>query len=211
MMHQLSTRFRREFSASIEAVRVGMANEDDSIVPVLLIKGTSLSLKYLIRLRTFRLSLWRLRPGQHLGYGVEIPDDPMNPATLWSVAESEEELLALAGIALRKEVTLFLFNEENLNVASTMVQLKFYGDSFAELLAGTAVAPEGSWKGYQHSLDSPLEPRSTVNCAVATPSAPCEWQQARSTLITTGAETLQCRRDHRRRGGPTGGASRVAG
>jgi hypothetical protein len=186
MMHQLSTRFRREFSGSTEAVRVGIANEDDSMAPVLLIKGTSLSLKYLIRLRTFRLSAWRLPPVQHLCYSIEIQDDLMHPATLWSVAEGEEELLALAEIALRKAVPLFLFNEENLNVASTTVKLNFYGDSFDNVLAGTTVAPEGSWKDYQHSLSSLLKPGSTVSRAFATPSALCEWEEVHSTLITTG-------------------------
>ena len=65
MFHELSQRYRREFSRSIEAVRFGMAAEFESLLstmpvtPVLLIKAVTLKLKYLIRLRNFRLLFCR--------------------------------------------------------------------------------------------------------------------------------------------------------
>src|SRR5229473_3363647 len=103
MIHDLSSKYRREFSGSIEAVRFGMARDGNSrspvpLTPVLLIKAVTLTLKYLVRLRTFRLLFWKLEPSGHLWYGVQIGDDPSYPGTLWSVAESEEELVAVSSL-----------------------------------------------------------------------------------------------------------------
>jgi hypothetical protein len=100
MIHVPSTRYRQELARSVEVVRLGMAagvgpGSSVPLEPVLLVKATTLKLKYLIRLRTFRLLFWGLHPSRHLWYGIQIADDPEKPGTLWSLAESEEEFTAL--------------------------------------------------------------------------------------------------------------------
>ena len=66
------------------------------VTPVLLIKAVTLKLKYLIRLRDFRLLFWKLDPSGHLWYGVQIDDDPVHPGILSSSAESGEETTAVS-------------------------------------------------------------------------------------------------------------------
>jgi hypothetical protein len=122
MIHDLSERYSREFSASVEAVRVGMAQEGANLVPVLLVKAISLTLKYLVRLRTFRLLIWKLPEG-HLLYSLRIADDPTSPANLWSIIESDEELAAMTRIVGGAEVGVFLFNEQTINVCPQPRQL----------------------------------------------------------------------------------------
>src|ERR1035441_8071600 len=122
MVHLLSSRYRREFAGLIEGVRFGLAADRDLPSPapltaVLLIKATTHTLKYLIRLRTFRLLFWKSETSGHLWYGVQIADDPAHPGTLWSIAESEEELTAVSRLLETANLSVFLFNEEGLNVA----------------------------------------------------------------------------------------------
>lgn len=189
MIHNPSARYRREFARSVEAVRVGVAEEVDSnfpavLRPVLLIKATTLKLKYLIRLRTFRLLFWKLQPSQHLWYGVQIADDPANPATLWSLVESEEELAAIDQLVSAKAVSIFLFNEEDINVASAIVTMRTGESVSKSLITRVKIAAEGAWKQYQDAVDELLMPTSDTRLIGAQPSELCEWVENRSILIT---------------------------
>jgi len=189
MIHNPSIHYHREFARSVEAVRVGMAEADGPsspavFRPVLLIKATTLKLKYLVRLRTFRLLFSKLQPRQHLWYGVQIADDPANPATLWSIAESEEELTAINQLLSAEDLSIFLFNEEDINVASARVRMRSAEFDGKSLTAGVEIATEGTWKQYESAVDGLLAPASLARLIEANPAELCEWTENRSTLIT---------------------------
>lgn len=189
MIHNPSVRYHREFARSVEAVRVGMAEEGDSnsapvLKPVLLIKATTLKLKYLIRLRTFRLLFSKLQPGRHLWYGVQIADDPANPATLWSIAESDEELTAINQLLGAEELSIFLFNEQDINVASAPVRMRSAESDGKSVTTGVEIAAEGTWKQYETAVDGLLAPSGLAKLIEAIPLEWCEWTENRSTLIT---------------------------
>jgi hypothetical protein len=184
MIHDLSGRYRREFSRSFDIVRFGMASQGRDFTPVLLIKAVSLTLKYLVRLRTFRLLLWKFLPARHLWYGVQIADDPVHPCVLWSVVESEEELAAIKQIARSKTFSTFLFNEDTVNVVSANVEVCFQQAEAITFLVDVQVAPQGTWHQYEDAVASLLAPGSAAALLEATPVIPCEWIEIRSTLIT---------------------------
>jgi hypothetical protein len=190
MFHELSQRYRREFSRSIEAVRFGMAAEFESLLstmpvtPVLLIKAVTLKLKYLIRLRNFRLLFWKLDPSGHLWYGVQIDDDPVHPGILWSIGESGEETTAVSELLKTGFLCVFLFNEDGTNVASARVSIYFTEPDRTTLIADPTVAPEGAWRQYENVVDSLLTPSSSVKLLAASPAKACEWIEVHSTLIS---------------------------
>lgn len=55
---------------------------------------------------------------------LEIPDDPVHPAYVWSAVESENELAALQKIAGGALCGIYLFNEIAVNIAFTSVRLE---------------------------------------------------------------------------------------
>jgi hypothetical protein len=185
MIHVLSERYRREFSRSFDIVRFGMASQDRDFTPVLLIKAGTLTLKYLIRLRTFRLLFWKFLPARHLWYGVQIADDPAHQSVLWSVVESEEELAAIQQVARSKTFSAFLFNEHTVNVVSANVEVRFQPGAEFSFLVDVQVAPQGTWRQYEDVLDSLLAPATAAPLLEATPVIPCEWIEIPSTLITS--------------------------
>ncbi len=82
----------------------------------MLIKTSTLTLKYLATLRSFRMCLFRLNGGQ-LGYGLEVPDDSEAPGTLWSLVGFEEEFDALRKSLTQATAFVYLYNELAINVA----------------------------------------------------------------------------------------------
>jgi len=154
------------------------------LTPVLLIKAVTLTLKYLVRLRTFRLLFWKLEPSGHLWYGIQIADDPSHPGTLWSVAESEEELMAVSHLLRAEDLSVFLFNEEGVNVVSARVRICFTEPEKARLIADAKIAPEGAWRQHQGDVESLLAPDSSVELLEANPTRSCEWIEVSSTLVT---------------------------
>lgn len=192
MIHNLSARYHREFRRSIEIVRVGLAQADGSssptaVEPVLLIKATTLKLKYLVRLRTFQLVFSKLQSSQHLLYGLQIADDPAHPGTLWSIVENEEELTAIGQLLKGEALSIFLFNEEDINVASAVVRMQTEEPGAESLIANVEIAPEGSWKQYGSAVDSMLASGSLRWLIEVHPEELCDWSENRSTLITRNA------------------------
>lgn len=189
MVHFLSSRYDREFSGLIDGVRFGLSADHDapspaSLTAVLLIKATTHTLKYFIRLRTFRLLFWKSEASGHLWYGVQIADDPAHPGTLWSIAESEEELAAVASLLDTRDLSVFLYNEERLNVASASIKVRFADPERIGIIADAKPAPDGASKLSHGFVDSLLAPGSSIKLLEADPAESCEWIEVQSTLIT---------------------------
>lgn len=136
---------------SVEAVRFGEAGTDGDFrasmfKPVILIKSSTLKLKYLVRRRTFKLLFHRLQPSGHLWYAIQIPDDAVNPCALWSIFESQEELACINRLRRGEQLHVFLFNEEDINVASATVGIEFVAGEKDAPFNSTEIAAEGSWR-----------------------------------------------------------------
>src|SRR4051794_4217239 len=109
MVHVPASHIRSEFLATPQLVRFDMAHGQNGPEPTLLIKSTSLSLKYLLRNRSFRFIITRIET--KVAYGVEIPDDPNTPGIAWSLLERETEARALRTLIASPRCVIFLFNE----------------------------------------------------------------------------------------------------
>ncbi len=121
-MHVLSHLHRSEFLAIPELIRATMAIGRYGREPTLLIRSSTLTLKYLVRLKSLEFAATILNDGR-LVYGVRIPDDPLHPALIWSVAERQEELTVLRTLSTSQKCVVFLFNEALANIAWGEVSL----------------------------------------------------------------------------------------
>ncbi|HEV3040293.1 MAG TPA: hypothetical protein VHA33_21190 [Candidatus Angelobacter sp.] len=189
MIHILSSRYHQEFSGLIEGVRFGIAADRDShssapLGPVLLIKAVTITLKYFVRLRTFRLLFWKTQSPEYLWYGVQIADDPAHPGTLWSIAESDEELTAVARLLKTEQLSVFLFNEEGINVASARMRIRFAEPNGISIITEAKPAPEGTSTHSHTFIESLLAPGSSMKLHEATPAEPCEWREVQARLLT---------------------------
>jgi len=102
-MHLLSSQHRAEFLAVPQLVRFSMPLGANGLESTLLIKASSLHLKYLVRLKGFRLVFLSVGPGW-LAYGIELADDVAHPAIIWSLVEYQDELSALKALVERPSV-----------------------------------------------------------------------------------------------------------
>ena len=132
-MHFLSKRNHSEFLAVPSLVRATMAEGQYGLEPTLLIKTSSLSLKYLIQLRLFHVVLIGLQD-QHLAYCVKVDDDPIQPSILWSVLETEDERSALEALVSTSQFFVFLFNELAVNVSWATTKVNCCEISASELI-----------------------------------------------------------------------------
>jgi hypothetical protein len=121
-MHILADHYRSEFLATPQLFRVDYAQGDGGKVPTLLLKASTLLLKYIVQGSALELVLAKC--GERLLYGVKVIDDAEKPATIWSIAEHSAERDALVSLARSKECPLFLFNELALNAAWTTINVK---------------------------------------------------------------------------------------
>lgn len=138
MVHILAKHLRSEFLAVPELVRFDMAVGKEGPEPPLLIKATSLSLKYLIKRKAFHFIIASV--GKKIAYGVEIPDDPEAPATAWSLVGLEAELMALYTLMQNPRCVVFLFNELAVSVAWTEIRLEV-DPSIGSLLQSAKLHP----------------------------------------------------------------------
>lgn len=122
MVHILASHLRSEFLAVPQLVRFDLAHGAEGLEPTLLIKASSLALKYLLRRQSFRLMLMRI--GDRIAYAVEIPDDPERAAALWSIAEHKNEIRALVELANNPRCVIFLFNEVAVSVAWVELEVR---------------------------------------------------------------------------------------
>ena len=122
-MHILASHYRSEFLATPQVVRIDYAKGANGFEPTLLVKGSTLLLKYLVLGARLQFLLGRVN--DRLLYALIAYDDPSKPAMLWSVVESEAEVKALLGLVLGEPSPMFLFNELALNVAWATAKTSF--------------------------------------------------------------------------------------
>lgn len=114
-MHILSPRNRSEFLAVPQLVRFSMPKGSDGPEATILLKASSLCLKYLVRRSEFEIVVVRLSD-DCIGYGLAIKDGDAYPALIWSIAESDEEIFALKELSQGKKCVFHAFNELAINV-----------------------------------------------------------------------------------------------
>jgi hypothetical protein len=114
-MHMLSTHNRSEFLATPQLIRFEYAKGRDSFEPTLLVKASTLLLKYIALGARMQLA-FRLISGRLLCV-LKVYDDGDSGGALWSIVEREEELNGIRGLAAGSPLIVFLFNEIAVNVA----------------------------------------------------------------------------------------------
>ncbi|MBA4381072.1 MAG: hypothetical protein C0406_00765 [Sideroxydans sp.] len=121
-MHILAEHYRIEFLSTPQLFRIDNAGGESGHVPTLLLKASTLLLKYIVQGSSLELVVAKC--DERLLYGIKVFDDVMKPATLWSIAESNVERDALMALIHEQECPLFLFNELALNAAWTTINVK---------------------------------------------------------------------------------------
>lgn len=132
-MHILSDHNRSEFLSCPQLIRFDYAKGLE-FEPTLLIKGSTLLLKYIAVGAHMQLALSRL--GDRLFYGLKVYDDAEKPGVLWSVLERDGEKSALSALASGAQCQVFLFNELAVNVAWSAFTLDVPGAELSALIEG---------------------------------------------------------------------------
>ncbi|CUH62464.1 hypothetical protein TG4357_00120 [Thalassovita gelatinovora] len=114
-MHILSGPNRDEFLAVPQLIRFDYSAGRDGQEPTLLIKGSTLLIKYIVLGARMQLAFASCEG--RLLYALRVFDDENDGGILWSVAERQEELDAIRGLAQAQPMVAFLFNEIAVNVA----------------------------------------------------------------------------------------------
>jgi hypothetical protein len=155
--------------------------------PTLLIKANSLHLKYLVRLKKFRLVFLSVGPGW-LAYGIELADDPQHPAIIWSLLEYEDEVAALRALIERPACVVHLFNDIAVDVAWAEVDIDLRQGSLPEVLRSAVLHP-ATEKGAAEEVLSRLD--DIHSGALHQPAAfllglpaIAEWHEVQNTYIT---------------------------
>jgi hypothetical protein len=110
-------------------------SDDSDGKPSLAVKAPALQLKYFIAADSVSLLFLPLEEGG-LAYAITMPDDPHDPAYVWSTIDSDNEVAALNALLDGSPCSLHLFNEIAINVASTTVQFDGLAVVLRELRAG---------------------------------------------------------------------------
>jgi len=111
------------------------AEGSNGLEPTLLIKASTLLLKYVVLGARMQFHLARIE--NRLLYACTIVDDESKPAMLWSVVESESELDALREVLSSHPVVVVLFNELAVNVAWSTLKIVI-PEAVAEWVASSA-------------------------------------------------------------------------
>lgn len=164
-----------------------MPSGANGLEPTLLIKANTLSLKYIVRLKHFRLVFLSVGPGW-LAYGVELADDPTHPAIIWSLLEYEDEVSTLEALVERSACVVHLFNDIAVNVAWAEVDVDLRQGALPEVIRSAVLHPitETSAVGEVRSrLDDvhggALSPPAAF---VLEFPAVTDWHELRNTYIT---------------------------
>lgn len=114
-MHMLSSHNRSEFLAVPQLIRFDYARGRDGFEPTLLIKGSTVLLKYIVLGVRMQLAFTILN--HRILCALKVFDDGDEGGVLWSIVEREEELNGIRGLARGEPLVAFLFNELAINVA----------------------------------------------------------------------------------------------
>jgi hypothetical protein len=134
-MHILSAHYRSEFLATPQLIRFDYVKGQDGFEPTLLIKGSTLLLKYITLGVPMQLAFTRL--GHRLLYALKVYDDGEKAGVLWSILERDVEKAALAAMVRGETCQTFLFNELAVNVAWAALPISAE-KGLMEMVAGAA-------------------------------------------------------------------------
>jgi hypothetical protein len=137
-MHILASHYRSEFLATPQLFRIDHARGETGPVPTLLLKASTLLLKYIVQGSALELVIARC--ADRLMYGVKVFDDIAKPATIWSIVELNTERDALIALSHTGECPIFLFNELALNAAWTTIKVDVPREAF-DLIADAMLGP----------------------------------------------------------------------
>jgi hypothetical protein len=188
-MYTLSGHRRDEFLACPELVRVGEGGE----VPVLLLKTTTLSAKYLLRSVRLRVALMQVRG--YLLYGVLFNDGASEDAVRWSLFQEPYELVGLRAMFSQASVRLAVFNEAAICVATSKCTVSNPPASLISLCQDAkpypfrrdGVDPETTDEANSHLgqlLNGALSPNDGIFIDVLPPTT---WTPIESEFITNSA------------------------
>ena len=136
-MHILSSHNHSEFLATPQLVRMEFASDGNDFEPTLLIKGSTLLLKYVVLGASMQLA-FRPHAGRLL-CALKICDDGSDSGILWSIVERDEELNGIRGLASGAPLTLYLFNELAVNVAWNEVSAQIHQPTLALWATNTGI------------------------------------------------------------------------
>lgn len=184
-MHILAGHYWSEFQATPQLFRIDHASGQHQKVPTLLLKASTLLLKYIVQGSPIELMIARC--AGRLVYGARVFDDAAKPATIWSIAEHSAERDALLALIQTRECPLFLFNELTLNAAWNTVSVDIQDDARA-WIAELALGPvdHSAMKDEVHRLiERSSEVSSTgVDLLVSGLSTAHEWRETVNHYIT---------------------------
>jgi hypothetical protein len=191
-MHILSARYRSEFLAVPQLVRFTMAEGRDGSEATLLIKSSTLTLKYLLRLKRFKLFVFRIDQ-EWIAYAVQIDDDPNHPATLWSILEYDDEVSALQTLIKNPKCFVFLFNELAVNVAWGEVDIDLSNEASRGLIESAKLHPADEVTASMKVGDLIDEVHGGQllpnECYATEPLETSEWHPIESHYITNSIST----------------------
>lgn len=186
-MHILSSNYRSEFLATPQLVRFDYVKGADGYEPTLLIKATTLLLKYIVRGVRMELAFGVFE--NRLLYALKVYDDE-NAGILWSVLEHDGEKSALDILSRGGICQVFLFNELAVNVAWREVPLAAHQDltaALAHIKTGHADHRQLT-DSVQKILDQlHMEGASSKDLIVCDFPASVDWKPIRSQFITSHA------------------------
>jgi hypothetical protein len=192
-MHILASRTRDEFLACPQLLRIAYPRGSGRM-PTLLVKATTLSLKYFIRLKRSRLVLLTVQ--QFLLYGLEIEGDGSG-AVRWSLVETAEELRTLKKLTSRSTLRICLFNELAVNVAEGDIIIRVPSRTLTSLINATIKYPTRP-DGVEEPVAEEADRRLGLLLAGALSAAeglivdlpqPRQWLPVSSHYITKRAES----------------------
>lgn len=137
-MHILAAHYRSEFLATPQLIRFDHAEGRDGAEPTLLVKASTLLLKYIVQGVRMQLAFSRL--GDHLLYALRVIDDERKPAIMWSILERDAEKAAISALAQGESCQVFLFNELAVNVAWATLPMTAHAD-LAQIVAPIGMGP----------------------------------------------------------------------
>ncbi len=188
-MHVLASDYRSEFLSCPQLVRFELGRGRDGFEPTLLIKASTLLLKYIVSGVPLRLLLAKV--ADRLLYAVQVGDDKNKPAGIWSILENERERDALAGLARGEKCQVFLFNELALNVAWVEAELSGQILAAPHLLASLEFGRIDQHRFAEHASallgKLHLGEALGVDGLTADIQVSQEWSSVHNTLVTNSA------------------------
>lgn len=187
-MHILSSRYRSEFLATPQLVRFDYVKGLHGYEPTLLIKATTLLLKYIARGVRMELAFGILE--NRLLYALKVYDDEENAGIIWSVLEHDGEVSAIDILSNGGVCQVFLFNELAVNVAWREVSFPARQDlkgALAHVETGH-VDHRQLTSGVKKILDRfHMDGTSSKDLIIVDLPASVEWKPIRSHFITSHA------------------------